>query len=151
MAWLATIGYEGFDRAEWITALTDNEVEAVIDVRDIPLSRKQGFSKSQLATALESAGIEYLHVRALGNPRSYREALKNGMDFTTFAGQFASLLDENEQVLGEVLMRAHQSRVCLLCFEEDPNRCHRSLVAERLSSLSKGQIQVVHLRHERAA
>jgi len=151
MAWLGTIGYEGYGHSEWMSTLAENEVEAVVDVRDVPLSRKRGFSKSQLATALESAGIEYLHVRALGNPRSYREALKHGMDFMTFAGQFISLLDEREDALGEVLSRAQESRVCLLCFEEDPHRCHRSLVAERLSSMSEGQIEVVHLRHERAA
>jgi uncharacterized protein (DUF488 family) len=147
MAWLGTIGYEGYDHSEWMSTLAENEVEAVVDVRDVPLSRKRGFSKSQLATALECVGIEYLHLRALGNPRSYREALKHGMDFKTFAGEFLSLLDEREEALGEVLSRAQESRVCLLCFEEDPQRCHRSLVADRLSSRSGGQIEVVHLRH----
>jgi hypothetical protein len=75
LALLCTIGYEGYATAEWLAALRAQGVETIIDVRDLPLSRKRGFSKSQLRESLEAVGIEYLHVRALGNPRQYREAL----------------------------------------------------------------------------
>jgi len=35
------------------------KVSVVVDVRDIPLSRKRGFSKNQLREALAEVGIKY--------------------------------------------------------------------------------------------
>jgi uncharacterized protein (DUF488 family) len=151
LALLCTIGYEGYATSEWLAALQAQRVETIVDVRDLPLSRKRGFSKSQLKESLEAIGVEYLHVRALGNPRTYREALHKGMDFSAFAGVFSQLLDGQAEALQQVLEYAANKRICLLCFEEDPARCHRSLVAERLRSMGSEQVEVVHLRHERAA
>jgi uncharacterized protein (DUF488 family) len=151
MAVLCTIGYEGYATSAWLSTLLENNVETVVDVRDLPLSRKPGFSKSQLMRSLEAVGIDYVHVRALGNPRQYRDALHAGMDFSAFAEAFSSILDEQQPVLTQVLREATAKRVCLLCYEEDPNRCHRSLVAERLQSMDPNTVEVLHLRDERAA
>ena len=41
----------------------------MIDVRALPLSRRPGFSKSPLKAALAEAGIEYVHLKALGTPQ----------------------------------------------------------------------------------
>jgi hypothetical protein len=53
--------------------LVDTGVERLVDVRELPLSRRRGFSKTALGDALRHAGIEYVHVRALGNPKPNRE------------------------------------------------------------------------------
>src|SRR3954466_2864574 len=53
-------------------------VERVIDVRALPLSRRPGFSKSPLRAALEQAGIEYVHLKALGTPAEGRSAARAG-------------------------------------------------------------------------
>ena len=63
-----TIGYEGATVGEFLAALQDAGVERVIDVRALPLSRRPGFSKSPLGAALEEAGIDYVHLKALGTP-----------------------------------------------------------------------------------
>lgn len=55
-----TIGYEGTDIERFVKTLTAVGVEAVADVRAVPLSRKKGFSKNSLREHLESAGIKYL-------------------------------------------------------------------------------------------
>ena len=47
-----TIGYEGATVDEVIGALSRVGVEQVIDVRQLPLSRRPGFSKSSLAATL---------------------------------------------------------------------------------------------------
>ena len=67
-----TIGYEGTTVPEFIAALKQAGVERVIDVRALPLSRRPGFSKSGLKAALEEAGIEYVHLKALGTPADGR-------------------------------------------------------------------------------
>jgi uncharacterized protein (DUF488 family) len=44
-----TIGYEGRDIDEFVICLKDFNITRLIDVRELPLSRKRGFSKSTLA------------------------------------------------------------------------------------------------------
>ena len=52
---ILTIGYEGAVIDDFIATLELVEVEVLIDIRDIPVSRKRGFSKNALADALSSA------------------------------------------------------------------------------------------------
>lgn len=63
-----TIGYEGRAIDEFIAMLAAEQIERVIDVRDLPLSRRRGFSKTPLGEALRGAGIEYVHMKSAGNP-----------------------------------------------------------------------------------
>ena len=49
-------------------------VATLIDVRDRPISRRPGFSKRQLAAAIEEAGMRYVHLQALGTPPEGRLA-----------------------------------------------------------------------------
>lgn len=58
-----TIGYEGTTQPDLIAALMAAGVERLIDVRAVPLSRKPGFSKTNLASGLREAGIDYVHLR----------------------------------------------------------------------------------------
>jgi uncharacterized protein (DUF488 family) len=141
---LFTIGYQGSTLSEFVERLRAAGVERVVDVRELPLSRRPGFSKSQLAAALTSAGIEYVHVRALGNPKSNRERWRSG---DTRGGAVAfrrHLHDRARAALGELADSVLKETICLLCVEESHLDCHRALVAaaiaERLS-----RVTVVHL------
>src|SRR6185369_12843167 len=73
-----TIGYEGSTMPEFLAARRKAGVERVIDVRALPLSRRPGFSKTPLRLALEEAGIEYVHLKALGTPAEGRTAARAG-------------------------------------------------------------------------
>ena len=73
-----TIGYEGVTQAEFLGALEGAGVERIIDVRALPLSRRPGFSKTPLRTALAEFGIDYVHLKALGTPPEGREAARKG-------------------------------------------------------------------------
>src|SRR5688500_20328748 len=73
-----TIGYEGTTVAEFLAALQEAGVKRVIDVRALPLSRRPGFSKSPLRAALGEAGIDYVHLKALGTPSEGRSAARAG-------------------------------------------------------------------------
>jgi uncharacterized protein (DUF488 family) len=144
---LRTIGYEGFTADDWLRELRARGVEVVVDVRDLPLSRRRGFSKTALRDALAERGVTYIHVKAFGNPKELRESLKSGLSFDDFARVFAGLLDTRSQELRDLIALAEDKSTCLVCFEEDPARCHRSLVAERVAQLSGGSIRVEHLRN----
>ena len=73
-----TIGYEGATVGEFVDALQKAGVERVIDIRALPLSRRPGFSKTPLRGALAEAGIEYVHLKALGTPADGRAAARGG-------------------------------------------------------------------------
>ena len=45
-----TIGYEGIDRHQFLAWLNNYNINVVADVRNLPLSRKKGFSKTALST-----------------------------------------------------------------------------------------------------
>ena len=107
----------------------------MIDVRDLPLSRKPGFSKRMLAAGLAEAGIGYHHLRALGTPPAGREA-NRARQWPLFWQIVEAKLatPEAELALQQAAELTAAGRCCLLCFEADPATCHRRLIAERLST-----------------
>src|SRR5690349_25121333 len=129
-----TIGYEGATVPEFIDALQRAGVERVIDVRALPLSRRPGFSKSPLKAALEEAGIEYLHLKALGTPAEGRAAARAGRHSDLeriYAGQLE--LPEAIAQSAEMLALAAEKPSALLCMERDPVHCHRSLLLKAVA------------------
>ena len=78
MSDLATIGYQGCTIDEVIAELHRAGVALLIDVRAVPLSRKPGFSKRQLAAGLDEHGIAYVHLQGLGTPKPGRDAVRAG-------------------------------------------------------------------------
>ncbi|WP_264759504.1 DUF488 domain-containing protein [Thermohalobaculum sediminis] len=80
MPQLMTIGYEGATQAEVIEKLRAARVEVLVDVRAVASSRRAGFSKSILAASLAEAGIDYVHLRALGTPQGRARGRAQGPD-----------------------------------------------------------------------
>lgn len=122
-----TIGYEGATQDELIAALRSGGVERVIDVRAVPLSRKPGFSKSVLAAGLAEAGIDYVHLKALGTPAEGREAARKGR-WDVLARVYAAQLETAEAGAdaARLIALAGDKPSALLCFERDPAHCHRT-------------------------
>ena len=141
---LFTIGYEGGGLPGLLTALRDAGVALVLDVRAVPISRKKGFSKNQLAAHLSETGIAYRHLRGLGTPKAGREAARSG-DHGTFEEIFRAHMEEPDALLdlSEAMTLAAETPACLLCFERDPKDCHRLIVADRMTA--EAGFQIVHL------
>ena len=137
-----TIGYEGTTVAEFIAALTRAGVQRVLDVRALPLSRRPGFSKSALRAALEEAGIEYIHLKALGTPADGRAAARAGRH-ADLERIYAGQLELPEAMAQSALMLelARERPTALLCMEREPAHCHRTLL---LASVAP-HAEVTHL------
>ena len=128
---LATIGYEDATQADVIGRLKDAGVEIVIDVRAVPSSRRAGFSKNILAGSLHEAGIDYLHLRALGTPKPGRDAARKGHVAEMHAIYNRHLEEPQAQLqLAEATEIARERKAALLCYEADAAGCHRRIVAE---------------------
>lgn len=139
-----TIGYERRQASELVADLAAAGIDALVDVRELPLSRRVGFSKTALRTAVEHAGIDYIHERAVGNPKPLRDAWKAGDVATGSAGYVAHLNNGSRPSVDALADRVAQGAVCLLCVEHDPSDCHRSLLVDALRERLDG-LRVKHL------
>jgi uncharacterized protein (DUF488 family) len=137
-----TIGYEGASLADFLRRLQVAGVSILLDVRELPLSRRRGFSKSQLAEHLQRHGIRYVHKRELGAPREIRHALRANGDYAGYFRRFRTYLETQSAVLQDVIDEC-VGAVALMCFERNPEECHRSVVANELGKLV--DIKPVHL------
>jgi uncharacterized protein (DUF488 family) len=141
---LFTVGYEGRSVDELIAELVGAGVERLVDVRELPLSRRRGFSKTALGDALRNAGIEYVHVRALGNPKPNRQRYWAG-DIEGGAAVYRKHLNNGSRgALIELAESLGDDPSCLLCFERNHVECHRDVIVDALQELHP-DLRVSHL------
>jgi transcriptional regulator with XRE-family HTH domain len=143
-AGLVSIGYEGRNLDGFVQELSEAEVSMVADVRLTPLSRKPGFSKTRLGERLGEAGIDYLHLRSLGNPKDNRPPFWEGR-VEEGRARFRTLLREPgpASALTELAGHAERQRVAVLCFERDEHRCHRKVILDEIRGIAA--VPVTHL------
>lgn len=136
---LVSVGYEGRTAADLLAVLLEQNVDVVADVRLTPMSRKPGLSKTKLREALAAAGVDYVHLKALGNPKENREPFWTG---AVAAGviRFRELMTAPEPLasLEDLTELARTRRVAVLCFERDHDRCHRQVVTDEVAARSVG-------------
>jgi uncharacterized protein (DUF488 family) len=137
---LFTIGYEKAKPVAFVDELKHAKVDHLVDVRAISASRKAGFSKRQLAATLADAGISYIHLQKLGTPAAGRHAAHKG-DYATAWRIYDKHIktrgaqDELDELIA--LLKSGK-RICLLCYERNPEECHRS----RITALVKKRMRV---------
>jgi uncharacterized protein (DUF488 family) len=143
---LFTIGYEDRNIAEFIVRLQKNGIETLIDVRETPISRKPGFSKSKLSKHLETANIKYIHIRELGSPKTLRRELDMEKDYNHFFYKFEKYLNTRIKILESLYRETITNEIsCLMCMERDPSYCHRILVAEKIKEVDGNGLKIKHI------
>ncbi len=143
---LFTIGYEGAGLQEFLDCLQKNAVECLLDVREIPFSRKKGFSKAPLSRALEERGIHYVHFKELGSPSSVREELKQGQDYRKFFHEMEEYLTTQVEGIERAYSYIDRMTCCLMCYERLAAECHRKVVASKIKERDGNGLKVEHLK-----
>ncbi len=143
---LMTAGYEGLRSEEFFDILLSGRVQKIVDLRELPLSRKPGFSKSVLAISASKHKLEYVHIPALGCPREIRHDYRADNNWKRYTRRFVAYLNTQDATIQELADLIQHERCCLLCFESDPNCCHRSFVAQRLATFVSSPLTIVHLK-----
>jgi uncharacterized protein (DUF488 family) len=142
---LYTIGYEDHKTPASLTAaLLRAGVVRLVDVRELPISRRKGFAKRALSEALADCGIAYEHDRALGNPKSSRDLYRSGQQDEGERQYLAHLRNGSSTAVDALATGLSDATTCLLCFEADHAACHRALIVEELRDRCPG-LQVEHL------
>ena len=142
-----TIGYGKHSFEDILPLLRKQGIETVVDVRSAPYSKfSPEFCKSTLKGLFATQGIRYLFLsdkkgeNLLGGKPNDPSVIIGGVIYYELVKE-KNYFKEGIQKLLEV---AKDRRVCLLCAEEDPNRCHRHhLITRTLLSLG---VKVHHLR-----
>ena len=144
---LFTIGFTKKTAEEFFGKLKAAGVACVIDVRIHNVSQLAGFAKKpDLEYFLrEIAGIEYVHLPILAPTEEMMKRYRAGKgSWAAYAKQFTKLITSRQieqHVSPELLDGA-----CLLCSEDKPEQCHRSLVAEYLRAAWKDvEMRITHL------
>lgn len=133
---IATIGHGTREIGEVLAMLTDAGIRTLVDVRQFPGSRRNPqFTATAFGATLDGAGIGYLHLAGLGgrrraDPASRHTALRipafrayaDHMSTAAFAGDYARL----QEIAGA-------APTAILCAERLWWRCHRRLIADRLT------------------
>ena len=132
---VVTIGYQGRSQQQVVELLRADGVKLLVDVRLNPISRKPGLSKKGLGAALNEAGIEYEHIKALGTPLDIRGLFRANQLDDARAQYRDYLVGEQPEALAELGAEVGEQRTALLCFELDVRECHRLVVGEELERL----------------
>ena len=128
-----TIGYEGRTAESFIIELRSKKIKLVIDVREVPLSRKKGFSKNTLAETLALEGIGYVHMPKLGSPKEVRDKYKSGGSSEEFFREYSDYVEGQQEELMKLLQLILGKRAALMCFEGSHEVCHRSILAKKMN------------------
>lgn len=131
-ATINAVGYEGVTIERFIKCLSRNEIQAIIDVRANPISRKPGFSKKALEERLTEEGFRYFHYPELGIPSRIRKQYENINDLLDYYDR--EILPTVVPYAQEVVDICRMFNSAILCFEADARCCHRSRLARFISN-----------------
>ncbi len=136
VAWprrLWTIGHSTRSGEEFVAVLRAHKIEAVVDVRLHPGSKRYPhFNSEALATLLTAQHIAYLPLRALGGRRRPRPDSRNtAWRNESFRG-YADYMEtpEFEAAARALAERAGVMPTAVMCAEAVWWRCHRGLIAD---------------------
>ena len=146
-----TVGYEGLDIDSFLSLLAENDIETVVDVREMPLSRKPGFSKKSLASVLNLSGREYVHMVDLGCPKLVRDRYREDGNWKRYTEGFMKHLKAQDDAIAELSALAATSNCALLCYEADPNFCHRSMVASAVKDYCGARVTHIKASAKKAS
>jgi uncharacterized protein (DUF488 family) len=131
---LFTIGYEQAKPAAVLGELRRAKIELLVDTRAVAASRRPGFSKRQLAAALDEEGIAYVHLQKLGTPAEGRAAARNGDTDTLWRiyDKHIKSVDAQSELRELIALIKSGKRIALLCYCRDPKTCHRSRIVSNV-------------------
>lgn len=131
-----SIGHGARPLEEFLATLRGVDIRTLADVRSQPGSRRHPqFGARALAAALGEVGIAYEHLPELGGRREPRaDSPHRALRVAGFRG-YADHMGTPEFARGyeRLLSLARDSRTAFMCAETLWWRCHRRLIADRLT------------------
>jgi hypothetical protein len=131
-----TIGYEGQEIGPFLNLLKKEGITTLIDVRKDAYSKQDvSYSEGNLSRIAANAKIRYIHLPELGVDYEFRQELKSTHNYDGYFKRYSDYLEKNPDLVSLVADLAKGNSVCLLCYERDFRRCHRSVLASKLEPM----------------
>ena len=133
-----TVGHSNHPLDRFLALLARHGVEALVDIRRFPGSRKHPhFHRDSLAAALPKSRVEYHWLEALGGrrPKQREDSPNLGLEnkgFRNYADYMLS--DEFREGVEKLLEVARHKRTAIMCAEGRFWQCHRRLVSDFLAA-----------------
>lgn len=132
-----TVGHSTRTLGEFLALLRTHGIDSVADVRRFPGSKRHPhFGSETLAGSLESAGIPYRWLPALGGRRTpLHDSPNTGWKNAAFRGyaDYVGTADFDDG-LGALARTAEGSSLVIMCAEAVWWRCHRRIIADVLTA-----------------
>lgn len=147
-----TIGVYNSNEKDFFAKLTDNKIDTFCDIRQVRGVRGAKYSfvnSNKLQTKLDEIGLKYFHITGLAPTTELRAIQKKedakkgilqrsrtkvGNDFIKeYKKRILNKFDMQNFV--EELKENSAENIVLFCVEENPEACHRSIVAAELKKL----------------
>jgi len=129
---IVTIGYQGKSIDQFFHILINEKIHNLVDIRYNPWSMKYGFTKYSLNSLCERLNIDYSHIPELGIPGDMRQKLDTKRDYDRLFKNYTIYLKNHQKEIEILKKQSESKRLALMCFEEDPNYCHRHILAKHL-------------------
>lgn len=140
-----TIGHSNIELDKFIGLLEFHGINLLADIRSEPYTKYAvWFNKSQLERAIPAEDIRYIFLgRELGgrpeDPSVYDRNREIDYELVKKTQYFREGLDN-------LIKMAAEQRTAIMCSEEDPTNCHRSLLIA--PSLEAKGLEILHIRHD---
>lgn len=129
-----SIGYEGMDLDSFLDSMLHAGVETLIDVRENPNSRVWGFARKTLSGWCGKVEIDYRHFPELGVPAALRKNVVSTEDHQSLLRHYGEdILPEKAASFAALKELVRVSPCALMCREQDPSLCHRTILAAALA------------------
>ena len=143
-----TIGFGKKSAEQFFNLLKKNQVQLLVDVRLNNRSQLAGFTKDgDIQFFLKDiCGIEYTHAYDLAPEKELLSGYQaKQITWNSYVDTFTKLMESRGTYKQFINKFRRYERVCLLCSEPTPEKCHRRLVAEMIAAENPNTVQVVHL------
>ena len=138
-----TIGHSNRSELHLIELLRAHDVTAVVDVRSTPYSEwSPQFNRSAVAASLKEHDIAYSY---LGGELGVRSDDPSCYEGGRVVYERLADTEQFQKGLRRVVKGARSRRLALMCAEQDPIDCHRSILLGR--QLERLDVSVSHILH----
>lgn len=144
-----TIGFTKKSAQKFFCLLQNNSIDIVFDIRLNNTSQLAGFTKyPDIEFFLKRiCNIKYCHdIKLAPTDQILHDYKKNKITWDDYVDLFDQLMERrkiDEYLVCNYSVLFKNNKVCLLCSEDKPEKCHRSLIAARLSKIF--DIEIVNL------
>ncbi len=126
-----TIGYQNLSIDMFINVLIEKGIKTVLDVRNKPLSYKYGFNYYWLNKYLPEFGTKYIGIPELGIEEKYRKIFSQEQLWK----HYLESLEVKKDYLDRACDIIKEQPTVLMCFEMNPEDCHRLRLAKKINKI----------------